>query len=297
MTYRIDFDEPLGDEVRRIAGAQFASAREVLTSQPKGLHKAVHDARKNIKRVRALHRLVALSDRGFARHQNARLRGVAAGLAELRDISALSETARYLEHLFSSGDKAAAVLVLSSALERQATRTAPDDATTVRRLQNAMNGLSEAEAALADIDLPESAGKVARCIAKGWRKTTEKAVDALDAANKAEPGTAYHDLRKRTQDRWMQSRLLQALWPAGMQSMRDAAKALADLLGHEHDLDVLCAHIAASEELRAERQILDLLPSIIELRRKLQDQGRTAARSLFDIKARRDANIIRALLD
>lgn len=59
MSYRIRPDRPLDDEVQRVAAHQLGKAMAVLTDRPQGLHEAVHAARKNIKRVRGLYRLIA----------------------------------------------------------------------------------------------------------------------------------------------------------------------------------------------------------------------------------------------
>ncbi len=66
MSYRIRPDRPLDDEVQRVAAHQLGKAMAVLTDRPQGLHEAVHAARKNIKRVRGLYRLIAPARGNFS---------------------------------------------------------------------------------------------------------------------------------------------------------------------------------------------------------------------------------------
>jgi hypothetical protein len=88
MSYRIRPDRPLDDEVQRVAAHQLGKAMAVLTDRPQGLHEAVHAARKNIKRVRGLYRLIAPRAREFQQQENDRLRDMARTLSGVRDATA-----------------------------------------------------------------------------------------------------------------------------------------------------------------------------------------------------------------
>lgn len=96
MSYRVRPDRALDGEVHKAAAHQLGKAIAVLTDRPQGLHEAVHAARKNIKRVRALYRLIAPIAREFQQHENDRLRDMARSLSGLRDATALIEASHYL---------------------------------------------------------------------------------------------------------------------------------------------------------------------------------------------------------
>src|SRR5512138_742089 len=85
MAYRLKLKEPLLKGVRRIAGEQLGNAAARLKSDS-DIETCIHEARKSLKRTRALLRLVrpGLGDARF-REANARLRDIARGLSAARD--------------------------------------------------------------------------------------------------------------------------------------------------------------------------------------------------------------------
>src|SRR5688572_23232323 len=96
MAYRIRPERPFTAEIRRVAQEQLRGAVTDFEERPKGLHEAIHDARKKFKRLRALYRLVASDAPEFRRQENARIRDMAKTLSVVRDATALIETADYL---------------------------------------------------------------------------------------------------------------------------------------------------------------------------------------------------------
>jgi CHAD domain-containing protein len=295
MAYRIDFASPFEEEIRRISAEQLSAAADLLENQPDGPYEAVHDARKHIKRTRALYRLIASADKDFAARENDRLRDIAANLAHLRDAAALAESTRYLEDQIAAGDVRDAIHKARSTLEKRRERIAGGKADIGGELTSAAAALAGASAALDDLQLPKSRKDIARCLARGWERTGRKATDALAACAGGDEEVPYHDLRKRAQDRWMHARLLRALWPGAMIAIQKTAKALVDELGHEHDLAVLGDHVARSRDkvIADNREII--LLAILEQRRKLQDLCRDAGGDVFRAGPDKQADAIRLL--
>ncbi|ASY70513.1 hypothetical protein SF83666_c31080 [Sinorhizobium fredii CCBAU 83666] len=99
MTYAFSPGRPFTEDFRAVGAEQVARAVAVLKDQPAGVHEAIHDARKNFKRLRSLYRLVACDAPLFQKQENARIRDVARNLSTVRDAAALVENASYLrEH-------------------------------------------------------------------------------------------------------------------------------------------------------------------------------------------------------
>jgi CHAD domain-containing protein len=93
-SYRLQPDESAPDGIRRIARAQIDLAHEQLTGRgERDIGKAVHEARKTFKRVRALLRLARdeLGDEVY-RRENAVFRDAGRGLSGVRDAAVLVET-------------------------------------------------------------------------------------------------------------------------------------------------------------------------------------------------------------
>ena len=298
MAYRIDLAHDLDASVRRIAGEQLAAAVAVLFDQPGGPHEAIHDARKHIKRTRALYRLIAAGDKRFAATENVRLRTIATDLSHLRDAAALTETARYLETQLGKGELATIIGALRVALEGRRERVAGRKAGVNAHLESAAGDLRAAIDALDALSLRHGRRQMANCLRLGWEKTGKRARQALSACAKAgavdeEP---FHDLRKRTQDRWMQASLLRDIWPVAMISIQRSAKFLVEQLGHEHDLAVLDAYVATSDDAAVQdgRDVLHL--AIAEQRHALQLASQALAKDLYAGDPDRDARILGRLI-
>ena len=99
--------------------------RGFLTSlKQRGLHEAIHDARKNIKRIRALYRLIASDIEDFQKAENARLRDIGRALSHLRDTAVLAETADYLEQETEQKETRSAIRRLGRAAKKRRDRIA-----------------------------------------------------------------------------------------------------------------------------------------------------------------------------
>src|SRR5262249_14597424 len=98
MTYRFRLGEPIGTAVRRIASEQFDMAEARLACNEDAAI-GVHDARRCLKRLRALLRLIrpALRRSDYQREMQ-RLSGIARLLAGARDLDVLRPTLTQLEH-------------------------------------------------------------------------------------------------------------------------------------------------------------------------------------------------------
>lgn len=103
MAYRLENGEPLPDGIRRIAIEQLSSAIKHLKGETGARDTHVHKARKNMKRLRGLIRLVRfeLGKEAFGR-ENACYRLATAELAGMRDGTVLIET---LDKLVRTADR------------------------------------------------------------------------------------------------------------------------------------------------------------------------------------------------
>jgi CHAD domain-containing protein len=295
MGYRIDFDAPLEDEARRIAVELLDEAVELLEKQPDGVHEAIHDARKNIKRIRALYRLIASEIGEFQARENDRLRVIARALSHLRDSAVLVETTDYLERETDEQQAKAVIRRLGRAMKKRRDQITAEGEELETTLTMAATGLRDAVAAVKGLNLAKLRKQSIECITKGWRKTGKKALKALHACQHSDEEVPFHDLRKRSQDRFMHAALLHSAWPSGMHSLQRQAKALVDLLGREHDLAVL------NEQVRGEKgkntaDRAQLLQAIAMEREKLQESARELGEQVFDEKPKRDAEIIALLI-
>ncbi|MDM9625703.1 CHAD domain-containing protein [Rhizobium sp. S152] len=296
MPFRIRPDRDFTKQFHKAASGQLRHAMKTLEERPDGTHEAIHAFRKNLKRVRSLLRLVARAIPDTRQKENARLRDIAASLSAIRDATALAETVGYLKDNARDPKEAAALDRVTDRLRCR--RDAMADATSGldSMLEKAIGELAKSAEALDGICFPHDHKKNARMLAKGWRDTARKAREAIDECRAGASAEAFHTLRKRTQDYRAYHDLLRAVWPAAMRAGYDAASELIDLLGHIHDLDVLCALVEAEpHHFSNADDLAHLLDAIIFRQQEDRQVAIDLAEKIFSDSPKNEARRIEAL--
>ena len=297
MSYRIRPDRALDDEVHKAAVHQLGKAIAELTDRPKGLHEAVHNVRKNIKRVRALYRLIAPIAREFQKRENGRLRDMARTLSGVREATALIEVSHYLQATATSAEELHALARLNDLLTARRDRMAEAETDLESKAQAAIATCAEAREALKDASFGRGRRDTARLFQKGWRTNVRKAMEALSECHSESAHTEnFHDLRKRSQDYWMHHMLLRDIWPAAMHAKQLEAKALVDVLGRYRDMSIL-ANVADREPHLFDRSDdhARLLEAIISRQQTAREEALSRARWVFADKPENEARTIKRL--
>lgn len=207
--------------------------------------KAIHDARRGLKRMRTAARLLREVDKDLAREIDRRCGEAARALSAARDADVAASAARKLAEAASDDTVRAAFRAAGEALAASRPETADrkSDAAAALRM------LAHAQAAL------EPLSRVAerrRALERGAAWMDARAKRAFKAARQGGVGTdieALHTWRKRVKDRWNAAVLLGAAWPKGLRKRAKTADALGDALGEDRDLALLDALIGADPEL------------------------------------------------
>jgi CHAD domain-containing protein len=259
MAYRLKLKEPLVKGVRRVAAEQLANAAARLQgdSNPES---AIHEARKSLKRTRALLRLVrpGLAEAQF-RKSNDRLRDIARMLSAVRDRDVVRAHLASLATEKPSVAKAAGRL--REALDQMPESLTPSNGARSRAAaRNTAEALAEIDAVrgeLAGLELhPASFETIVAGLTKSHRSGCKALALALASPDEEEP---LHDLRKAAQAYWRQMILIQHAWPEVCLARATAAKYVAALLGQDHDVALVENILAAPEAQilsRAERGAL-----------------------------------------
>lgn len=241
-SYRLHTGETAGEGVRRVAHGRLDAALEQLRRESKtDVAVAVHQTRKDLKKLRSLMRLVR-KDLGKKRYraENGRYRDAGRLLSGLRDAEVKLATLADLGKRYP--DELPPVDWLRQALEQER------DALTGRTATNLEQRLDEAAAALAagavEVDSWELAGDF-DLLRAGLERSYRRGRDGFHALGDDPSDEAIHEWRKRVKDLWYQLRLLRPTWPAALKGPIEAAHELADLLGDHHDLGVLIVDIDA----------------------------------------------------
>jgi CHAD domain-containing protein len=282
--FRLASDEGAAEGLRRIARGQIELASDRLESGD-DVAEAVHEARKSLKRLRAVVRLARdpLGDEIY-RSENHAYRDTGRELSAARDAQVLGETLDALTDRYRReiGDDAFAGLREAIAADAEAAheRIAAD----AGAVEEVRAGLGAARDRVATWPLPEH--EDASVLAPGFERIYKRGRRALKAARQDPADENLHELRKRAKDLWHAAQILRPVSPRRMKRLARRAHALSDLLGDDHDLAVLLD--AARERYRTlGRGELALLRALVGRRRaRLQRAALACGRRVYGPKPR-----------
>jgi CHAD domain-containing protein len=296
MPFSIRPDRALTAQFRKAARRQLRHATKILDERPDGLDEAIHEARKRLKRVRSLYRLVSRETPKFYARENARLRDIAASLSTLRDASALVETATYLQDRARDAEETEAIGRIVAVLAARRNQIAATDTDIEAMVPDTIVALKAAINAVGEIEFAGGHRKHGRVLARGWSDTIRKAHKALAACEEKVSAEAFHTLRKRTQDYRAYHKLLSPLWPAAMAAKYEVASRLIDLLGRVNDLELLC-DLVETEHHHFDNadDLAHLLYAIIFHQQQDRQAALDAAEDIFGDNAQDEASRIELL--
>jgi CHAD domain-containing protein len=272
MAYRLEDQETVADGIARVAAEELDDAIDQLRN---GIAQdpvtAVHEARKGLKKERALLRLVRPSlDRATFRAQNARLRDAGRSLSALRDAQVADTTIDGLAERYAGQLPRAAFLRVRRAVKRHAH---PSTARLLRA--TASRVATDVEAARDALgDWTRAAGDWP-ALQDGLERTYRDGRDALAVARRDPTDEHLHEWRKRVKDLWYHQRLLRPLWPGVMTAQEEELDILGELLGVDQDLANLRRTLSGDEAVRGDiPDDVDRLVELIDGRRgQLREQA------------------------
>jgi CHAD domain-containing protein len=243
MAYRLSIADDVPSSVRTCAVEQLAGAVELLLRAEEDPVKAVHGARKHLKKTRALLRLVrpALGKRAYRRENDA-LRAAGLALSGTRDADVRVETAGKLADHAAGRLPADVFDQLRDALAAEAAqaRAAAADA-PASELADVIETLRAAELRVETWPLDEADWDT---LLAGVGHAYARGRDAFAVASASPESELLHAWRKRAKDLWYHQRLLAPAWPRLLGTQAQEAHTLTELLGDDHDLAVLAARLS-----------------------------------------------------
>jgi CHAD domain-containing protein len=237
--YRLKQGEPVPAGIRRIALGRIDHAIDELRGKSNSSpEEAVHEARKDMKKLRALLRLVRdeVGDDTY-RHENAHFRGAARELAGVRDADVMLATLGGLEERYPKDLSPDAAGGLRQALEAHKGSAADDTREGASAV--VVEILEEARERVPEWPL-ERDGFAA--LEGGLRRIYRQGRRDWSAAREDPSAERIHDWRKRVKDLWYHLAILEETWPPIMEALQQEAHELSDRLGDDHDLTVLLAY-------------------------------------------------------
>ena len=278
-------EQTVAANVARIVRGRLTEILHTLASHPDGdapAAAAVHDARRGLKRLRALLRLAraGLGEETF-RRENAAARDAGRELSAARDAQVLAAAFDALRPVLA-GRVAAETPGRIAARLQAGTEAAVAALRSEERVPHAVALLTAARERL-DAWTWQSEEDGWSVLGTGLRKTYRAARRALRRAAKGGAEDEFHEWRKQVKHLGAHVALLRPLCPEQADKTAGKLGRLADLLGDEHDLAVLAATVAGFGEAVLPPDDLTAVTGIIaERQTALRRQARRRGRRLFD---------------
>ena len=269
MAFQFKRKEPVAEAVRRLCRGRIAAALESL--QRRNRVKAVHNVRREIKKLRAIFRLMRGEiGKGAYRRSTNPLRAVAGRLTPVRDAHIRLHALETLTTHFKNRLPARPFPEIKRALRRNCRK--------VERTYFKNNSIGKLKKILRKAGRQAGGLKIKRdgwgAIAPGLEESHRRGRTAFATVMAAPSPENFHDWRKRVKELWHQVRLLCPMRPKVLGAAADELERLGELLGDDHDLFLLKEFLAGKfknkkvaagldELIRARQQ--ELRPAALEL--------------------------------
>jgi len=283
MSFAIDNRGDLRKQVRKAAARQLEKAVQALrprSNSARSKDTSIHSARKRLKEVRALLRLVrdGLGEKQFER-ENKTLRDAARPLSEIRDATALIEALQSLQKRYSGTVNQNTFKSARNALRSWRSTIRQRILLEGKAIARANAVVKKARRRAEHWDLKGGSWPVLR---SGLRRAYKQGHRAMADAFKDAVDENLHEWRKRSKDLRYQLELLHPVWPEVMKATAAQAETLTDLLGDDHDLAVLRGLVDSELRETLKDEAAETLKGIIDARRAdLQHSAASLSEKLF----------------
>jgi hypothetical protein len=270
--FRLKQDQPVADEIRRIVIRQFElAAGELRDVGNPNDDAAIHRARRRMKKVRALIRLVRPTLGDTFDRVDRRLRKTAHLLAPIADGQGIVHALDELADKYRSDFSPAVFDTIRAGLVEREVR-ADRKAKVDRLLQRVRSALRKERNRVA---IWEPKGGGFRDIADGLETGYRRARKALATALKHPTADNYHRWRRRVKDSWFHVRVIETRCGNRLASYERRLETLDECLGQYHNFALLRGILAADPFVSRQETARRL-----RLIRRYQAELRQRARSL-----------------
>ena len=283
MSYRLKARESLSKGIKRIATQQIDKAiSDLSVTDETNVDEAVHQARKRLKKTRAVIRLVRdRLGKDLYIQENARYRDIGRKLANLRDSKVQIETLDNLTALGYTDDNFADIRQELQIDYRREYQRVLNEGIII----SVKNELKDAKTQINDWKIKSSGWKV---VDKSLKQVYKRGYEGLDLAMSKPTAENLHDWRKRVKYLRYHLCILSPIWTEIIEEWVDRTHDLSDYLGEDHDLAVL-QEFVSNQPKRFDRQnTLKSLNALIDRRRKeLQPEAIFIGKKIYTEKDKR----------
>jgi CHAD domain-containing protein len=234
VAYRLKKGKSASKELSRVVAREFEKAVTDLDHADSSPAEAVYEARKHVKKIRAVLRMLQKDLGKDYVVQNRRLRTVAHQLSSLRDADAAADTMESVRRRYPQLVTPSILASVQKGLRsrKRVTTARVDPEHLVPRVERSLRRSAERT--------PQRVRRVVRrtAMSAGILRGYERARDALAEVHTTPDDGMFHRWRRRVKDHWYHIRLLEGLNGRAHARAR-TLKRLETWLGDDHNLVLL----------------------------------------------------------
>jgi CHAD domain-containing protein len=276
MAFRLE-RRSLDKQLRRVVRKELDAAIDSLGAGDVGSLR-IHDARKHIKKVRAVVKLLrGPLGKNYAQ-ENARLRAAGNRLSDLRDAEVMLQTLEDLRGRFVKVMTPAIEQAIASGLRRHRHETHKQASRNARQALGFLKG--------SHATLPGRVGDAARfrVVGRGFIRVYERSKSALTDLTPLSCAAQLHAWRRRVKEHWYHVRLFESRQPS-IRARARRLKALQSTLGEDHNLAVLTDRLLENPDRFGGARTSALVLGCIQKRqRALRRRALASGQQLFRSK-------------
>lgn len=276
MGFRFKRQERFADGFVRVGLEQAKRVERYLDEKKQGAH-SVHEARKCLKRLRALIRLAKPSvGPKWWKEVDGLCSSMAGKLAGLRDLDSLLEALDKL--IAANGTKPSTTSErLKAMIEGE--RAGLNTMSLADALDEVRDDLDLLRKRLERVRFSERGFDI---VGLGLAATCDRARRLERHAYETGHEEDFHRWRKRVQHHWRHMQLFAAAWPEVMTARAELARELSEILGDEHDMGLLAEEVRRrAKALKSRRGVEDLAAAALDRQQVLRRLAKARSRRLF----------------
>jgi len=295
VPYHLRPGERVPAGIERIVREEIESAVRQLRGEGEAdRDEAIHEARKNLKKIRGVLRLMQPELGETYGRENTFFRDAGLRLSQFRDAGVMIETFDALRKKYH-GEVGAGRL----ASIRRGLIARKEQAERQGGIEEVLNAVAAA--------LRRSARRVTTwpltthgfgAIAPGLEATFRRGRKALARVHKHPLAENYHEWRKRVKGHWYHVRLLEGVWDGTMPSHERRLKDLETWLGEDHNLVVLQEKVMAEPGFYGRGPEIDLFVRLIgKYQKELRSDALALGARIYGAKPRQFTSKMRRMWD
>jgi CHAD domain-containing protein len=279
MAYALKVKQSVAQNMVRIVTEQIESAVAELSDKELQPQVAIHKARKRIKKIRALLRLLREELGTLYSYENLLFRDATRRLADIRDAQCAVDTFQKLSQRYPSRFGPQAYKTARHGLEERRNDVLSNKAHVQRIMDEVAETLQKARKRLKSWPLESNDYSA---LAAGHRKVYRSGRNLFRQTQDAPSAEIVHELRKETKYHWYHGRLLKRIRSKRMAKYNAAVKKMSDLLGEHQDMAVLRIMLLKHpERYGSYHEVRELLKMIDQRQDELWQQARPLGDLIF----------------